>query len=106
VTSLVVLCSLAETTTFNKMFHDSLRTAVLAAGDYAGGQYDPGSDVQARRAFGRIYAPWCLSAAWFREAKWVEAGYPDLEAYLVRRPGLGYSGDCSDDGRTGGGLDE
>jgi homoserine O-acetyltransferase len=40
--------------------------------------------VQALRAFGRVYAGWALSQAFYRERLWQRIGFSSLEDFLVR----------------------
>ena len=40
--------------------------------------------VRALRAFGRVYAGWAMSQAFYREELWSDIGYASLEDYLVR----------------------
>ena len=40
--------------------------------------------MRALRAFGRVYAGWAMSQAFYREKVWATIGYASLEDYLVR----------------------
>ncbi|EJD52177.1 alpha/beta hydrolase fold family protein [Auricularia subglabra TFB-10046 SS5] len=71
---IIPICGSARTSPHNFVFLEGPRSALLA------GNKGPLS----RKAFGRIYAGWALSQAWFRQKLWEGLGYSTLEDFLER----------------------
>ncbi|MDJ0573220.1 MAG: alpha/beta fold hydrolase [Pleurocapsa sp. MO_192.B19] len=80
---IAAVCGTARTTDHNKIFLQSLRTALTADPTWNGNKFE---DVPERgfRAFARIYASWAASQAYYREGIYYQFGYESLEDYLLR----------------------
>ena len=67
-------CGTARCWPLNHVFLEGVRAALLA---------DPSIDrVAGRRAFGRAYAGWAYSAAFYRDELWRGLGFQTLDAFL------------------------
>ena len=80
---IAALCGTAKTTDHNKIFLQSLRTALTADPTWNGTTFD-GIPDRGFKAFARIYASWAASQAYYREGIYYQFGYESLEDYLVR----------------------
>ena len=80
---IVALCGTARTTDHNKIFLQSLRTALTADPSWNGTNFN-GIPDRGFRAFARIYASWAASQAYYREGIYYKFGYESLEDYLLR----------------------
>lgn len=80
---IVALCGTARTTDHNKIFLQSLRTALTADPSWDGTKFN-GIPERGFRAFARIYASWAASQAYYREGIYYQFGYESLEDYLLR----------------------
>jgi homoserine O-acetyltransferase/O-succinyltransferase len=80
---IVALCGTARTTEHNRIFLESLRSALTADPAWTGDLFE-GIPERGFRAFARIYASWAASQAFYRERLYVKLGYEDLEDYLWR----------------------
>ncbi|WP_319423607.1 alpha/beta fold hydrolase [Pleurocapsa sp. FMAR1] len=80
---IAALCATARTTDHNKIFLQSLRTALTADPAWNGTLFE---DIPDRgfKAFSRIYASWAASQAYYRQGLYYQFGYESLEDYLVR----------------------
>ncbi len=88
VARIVVNCGVSRTAIHNQVFLRGLMATLEAAPEHAGnGRFlaEPGA---AKRAFGRIYAGWALSQAFYRAQRHLASGpapnlgAPDLETFL------------------------
>ena len=77
------LCGTAKTTDHNKIFLQSLRTALTADPAWNGERFEAIPD-RGFKAFARIYASWAASQAYYRQGIYYQFGYDSLEDYLVR----------------------
>jgi homoserine O-acetyltransferase/O-succinyltransferase len=86
---IVALCGTARTTDHNRIFLESLRSALTADPAWNGSRFE---DIPDRgfRTFARIYASWAASQAFYREGLYYSLGYDSLEDYLVRGWEVGY----------------
>lgn len=75
-------CSSARTSPHNIVFLEGPQAALRAA-TWANGWYDE-QPKAGLRAFGRVFAGWALSQAFYREHLYRELGYSSLEDFLVR----------------------
>jgi len=77
------LCGTARTTDHNRIFLQSLRTALTADPAWTGTRF---KEILNRglQAFARIYASWAASQAFYREGIYYKLGYSSLEEYLVQ----------------------
>jgi homoserine O-acetyltransferase len=80
---IVALCGTARTTEHNRIFLESLRTALTADPAWTGDRFTATPD-RGYRAFARIYASWAASQAFYRERIYTQQGYSSLEDYLLR----------------------
>lgn len=80
---IVALCGTARTTDHNKIFLESLRSALTADPTWNGNNF-AGIPERGFRAFAHIYASWAASQAFYREGIYKHLGYNSLEDYLSR----------------------
>ena len=80
---IVALCGTAKTTEHNRIFLESLRSALTADRTWTGQRFD-GIPEQGFRTFARIYASWAASQAFYREQLYLKLGYQSLDDYLWR----------------------
>lgn len=80
---IAAICGTAKTTDHNKVFLQSLRTALTADPAWNGTKF-AGIPDQGFRAFARIYASWAASQAYYKQGIYYQFGYESLEDYLVR----------------------
>jgi homoserine O-acetyltransferase len=78
---IAALCGTARTTDHNRIFLDSLRSALTADPAWNGTSFETTPD-RGFRAFARIYASWAASQAFYREGIYYQLGYHSLEDYL------------------------
>ena len=83
VASICAVCTSARTSPHNKVFLEGIRATLTADGTWRDGRFLE-RPVRALRAFGRVYAGWAMSQAFYREELWSDIGYASLEDYLVR----------------------
>jgi homoserine O-acetyltransferase len=77
-----VVCGSAKTSPHNFVFLEGLRTALTADAHWQDDWFAE-KPIRGLRAFGRIYAGWALSQAFYRERLWEKLGHPSLEDFLV-----------------------
>ncbi|WP_373542378.1 alpha/beta fold hydrolase [Chamaesiphon sp.] len=80
---IVAICGTAKTTEHNRIFLESLRSALKTDRTWTGQQFE-GMPVQGFRTFARIYASWAASPAFYREQLYLQLGYESLDDYLWR----------------------
>jgi homoserine O-acetyltransferase len=80
---IVALCGTARTTTHNKIFLQSLRSALTSDPTWTGSRFE-GIPDRGFHTFARIYASWAASQAFYREGLYYQFGYTSLEDYLLR----------------------
>jgi homoserine O-acetyltransferase/O-succinyltransferase len=80
---IVALCGTARTTDHNRIFLESLRSALTADPTWTGSGFS-GLPERGYRTFARIYASWAASQAFYREGIYRKLGYSSLEDYLLR----------------------
>lgn len=78
---LLVVCGSARTSPHNWVFLEGVKAALLADPAYAGGRYQepPRAGLS---AFGRVYAGWAYSQAFFRRELYKQLGYASPGALL------------------------
>ena len=86
---IVALCGTARTTAHNRIFLESLRSALTADPAWTGTRFD-GIPERGFRTFSQIYASWAASQAFYREGIYYQLGYESLEDYLQRGWEAGY----------------
>ena len=77
------LCTSARTSEHNKVFLEGIRATLTADASWTG-SYFRERPVTSQRAFGRVYAGWAMSQAFYREKAWADVGFSSLEDWLVR----------------------
>ena len=82
VARIAALCGTARTTDHNRIFVQSLRSALTADPAWNGMRFDRIPD-RGFHTFARIYASWAASPAFYREGLYLKLGYPSLEDYLT-----------------------
>ena len=83
VARIAAICGTAKTTDHNKVFLQSLRTALTADPAWNGTRFE-GIPDRGFTAFARIYASWAASQAYYRQGVYYQFGYDSLEDYLIR----------------------
>ena len=80
---IVAVCGTARTTEHNRIFLESLRSALTADPTWNGTSFD-GIPERGYHTFARIYASWAASQAFYRAGLYRQQGYESLEDYLWR----------------------
>jgi len=80
---IAALCTSAKTSPHNIVFLEGLRATLLTDAAWVGDRFTE-FPARALRAFGRIYAGWALSQAFYREQTHLSLGYSSLEDFLIR----------------------
>ena len=80
---IVAVCGTAKTTEHNRIFLESLRSALTSDRTWTGRRFE-GIPEQGFRTFARIYASWAASPAFYREQLYLQLGYESLDDYLWR----------------------
>lgn len=83
VASICAVCTSARTSRHNKVFLEGIHATLMTDGAWRDGRFVE-RPVKALRAFGRVYAGWAMSQAFYRQRLWETIGYASLEDYLVR----------------------
>ncbi|MDI9219705.1 alpha/beta fold hydrolase [Pantoea sp. EA-12] len=82
VKTLLAVCGSARCWPNNQVFLEGVRAALRCDAQFADGYYQQ-PPLRGLAAFGRVYAGWAYSAAFFREARWQDLGFESLEDLLV-----------------------
>lgn len=82
VKSLLAVCGSARCWPNNQVFLSGVRAALCCDAAFAEGHYRQ-PPLRGLAAFGRVYAGWAYSAAFFRDARWLDLGFASLDALLV-----------------------
>ena len=82
VKAILPFCASARTSPHNVVFLEGVKAALCADQAWNGGDYD-GAPVAGLRAFGRVYAGWAFSQAFFREGLYRKLGFETIEDLLV-----------------------
>ncbi|MCE9605200.1 MAG: alpha/beta fold hydrolase [Planctomycetia bacterium] len=77
------VCGSAKTSVHNHVFLEGLRGALTADPAWTGDRF-LAKPERGLRAFGRVYAGWALSQAFYREQMHLPLGYASLEDFLIR----------------------
>jgi homoserine O-acetyltransferase/O-succinyltransferase len=77
------VCTAARTSPHNTVFLEGIRAVLTSDAAWRDG-YFAERPTQAIRAFGRVYAGWAMSQAFYRDRLWSTIGFSSLEDYLVR----------------------
>lgn len=81
VEALLPICGAARCSPHNHVFLEGARAALLADPVFARGAYET-PPVAGLRAFGRVYAGWAYSRAFFADGTYRQLGYESVEAVL------------------------
>ncbi len=82
VRAILPFCGSAKCSAHNYVFLDGVRVALEADGNWNGGDWRV-QPKKGLRAFGRVYAGWAFSQAFYREGLYRELGFETIEALLV-----------------------
>lgn len=80
---IAVVCGAARCSPHNHVFLEGVKATLQTDADYANGWFN-GPARRGLAAMARVYAGWALSQRWYREEKWLEAGYVSIEDFLQR----------------------
>lgn len=80
---IAAVCGSAKTSIHNIVFLEGLRAA-LTTDPAWNGEYFTTKPARGLKAFGRVYAGWALSQAFYRKKLYLELGFETLEDCLVR----------------------
>jgi homoserine O-acetyltransferase len=81
VDNLLAVCGSARTSPHNWVFLEGVKAALLADPDFDDGRYEA-PPKRGLGAFGRVYAGWAYSQAFFRRGLFTRLGYASVEALL------------------------
>ncbi len=81
VRALLAVCGSARTSPHNWVFLEGVKAALLADPEFAGGRYTR-APTRGLEAFGRVYAGWAYSHAFFRRGLYEELGHASPGALL------------------------
>jgi homoserine O-acetyltransferase len=82
VRSLLAICGSARTSPHNFVFLEGVKAALLADPDFDAGRYLT-PPRRGLAAFGRVYAGWAYSQAFFRDRLYEKLGHASVEALLL-----------------------
>jgi homoserine O-acetyltransferase/O-succinyltransferase len=80
---IAAICGTARTTDHNRIFLQSLRSALTSDRTWTGTNFD-GIPVRGLHTFALIYASWAASPAFYQAKLYEQFGYKSLEDYLQR----------------------
>ncbi|PHQ25446.1 homoserine acetyltransferase [Marinobacter guineae] len=81
VRAVLATCCTARCYPHNQVFLEGVKAALTCDQNFRDGHY-PSPPERGLRAFGRVYAGWAYSQAFFRRARWRELGFDSVEALL------------------------
>ena len=79
--AILPFCASAKTSPHNIVFLEGVKAALLADGDFRGGDYEKPPE-RGLRAFGRVYAGWAFSQTFYREKLHRQLGFENYEDLL------------------------
>lgn len=82
VEKIMAICGSSKTSPHNFVFLEGVKAALTADEAWRNGWFAT-QPVRGFQAFGRVYAGWGLSQAFYREEVWRTVGYSSLEDFLV-----------------------
>ena len=82
VDAILPFCASARTSPHNKVFLEGVKAALLADSAFEGGNYRAPPEA-GLKAFGRVYAGWAFSQAFYRERLHRELGFETWEELLL-----------------------
>ena len=81
VRAILPFCASARTSPHNFVFLEGVKAALCADAGFQGGRYTA-PPVEGLRAFGRVYAGWAFSQAFYRNALYRDIGYASIDDLL------------------------
>ena len=81
VKAILPFCASARTSPHNFVFLEGVKAALCADAEFQNGRYSK-PPVEGLKAFGRVYAGWAFSQAFYRNARYRDIGYASIEALL------------------------
>ena len=81
VRAILPFCASAKTSPHNFVFLEGVKAALCADPVWNGGNYTT-QPVEGLKAFGRVYAGWAFSQAFYRNGRYRDIGYESIDALL------------------------
>ena len=82
VEAILPFCASAKTSEHNFVFLEGVKAALCADPTWNNGNYSS-PPIEGLKAFGRVYAGWAFSQSFFRERKYKELGFKNVEELLI-----------------------
>ncbi len=82
VEAILPFCASAKTSEHNFVFLEGVKAALCADPTWNNGNYSS-PPIEGLKAFGRVYAGWAFSQSFFREKKYKELGFKNVEELLI-----------------------
>ena len=82
VEAILPFCASAKTSEHNYVFLEGVKAALCADPIWNNGDYSS-PPIEGLKAFGRVYAGWAFSQSFFREKKYKELGFKNVEELLI-----------------------
>ena len=82
VEAILPFCASAKTSEHNFVFLEGVKAALCADPIWNKGDYSS-PPIEGLKAFGRVYAGWAFSQSFFREKKYKELGFKNVEELLI-----------------------
>ncbi len=82
VEAILPFCASAKTSEHNYVFLEGVKAALCADPIWNNGNYSS-PPIEGLKAFGRVYAGWAFSQSFFREKKYKELGFKNVEELLI-----------------------
>ena len=82
VDAILPFCASAKTSEHNFVFLEGVKAALCADPAWNNGDYTS-PPIRGLKAFGRVYAGWAFSQSFFREQKYKNLGFKDVDELLV-----------------------
>tara|TARA_Y100001970_G_scaffold289197_1_gene418748 strand:- start:671 stop:1687 length:1017 start_codon:yes stop_codon:yes gene_type:complete len=82
VKAILPFCASAKTSEHNFVFLEGVKAALCADPSWNNGNYNS-PPVKGLKAFGRVYAGWAFSQSFFREKKYKNLGFNNIEELLI-----------------------
>ncbi|MBU2953401.1 alpha/beta fold hydrolase [Marinobacter sp. F3R08] len=82
VRSVLATCCTARCYPHNRVFLEGVKAALTCDQAFRGGHYDAPPE-HGLRAFGRVYAGWAYSQAFFRHERWRDLGFDSIKSLLA-----------------------
>jgi len=82
VEAILPFCASAKTSEHNFVFLEGVKAALCADPIWNNGDYSA-PPTEGLKAFGRVYAGWAFSQSFFREKKYKELGFKNVEELLI-----------------------